>query len=306
MRVVFFGTLSPFSAGVFAALIAAGIEVSVVVVPALGAAVSEDAPVRALHPPRRPRRSLPLLNQPRASTVVGAAWSQGIPVLEAGDLNNPAFLSGLRGLRPEAICVACFPRILPAPLLAAPRLGCLNVHPSLLPELRGPAPLFWAFRDGLRATGVSIHLMTERLDRGDIIVREAIAIPTGILGEEMDRRCSRLGGELLVRALRGLAAGDAPRTPQSPGSGSYRGWPRPADFEAPTSWPARRAFTFIRGISDWAEPALVRLGSRRIAVRSAVAFSGAGTLPAPCVPEGGELLVQFAPGTLRIVPRRER
>lgn len=306
MRVVFFGTLSPFSAGVFAALIAAGIEISAVVVPPLGAAVSGDAPVRALHPPRNPQRSLPLLNQSRGESAVSEGWSRGVPVLEAGDLSNPAFLSTLRELRPEAICVACFPRILPATVLATPRLGCLNVHPSLLPELRGPAPLFWAFRGGRETTGVSIHFMTERLDGGDIILQEAIAIPPGVPGDELDRHCSRLGGELLVRALRGLAAGDAPRTPQPPGSGSYRGWPGPSDFEAATSWPARRALTFIRGVSDWTEPALIRLGSRRIPVRSAVEFSDTGTLPAPCVPEGGELLVQFAPGTLRIVPLRDR
>jgi methionyl-tRNA formyltransferase len=178
-------------------------------------------------------------------------------------------------------------------------LGCLNVHPSLLPENRGPAPLFWTFREGADSTGVSVHLMTGELDAGDIVEQGVVAAPEGISGEEMDRRCSELGGALLVRSVRGLAAGTAIKRPQAPHRASYNGWPVAADFEVPVSWTARRAFRFIRGVSDWGTPPVILVNDERFRVRAALSYAEGQFLPVPYVRDGSELRVQFTPGVLR-------
>ena len=78
----------------------------------------------------------------------------------------------------DAITVACFSRKLPASVLRLPRLGCLNVHPSLLPAHRGPDPLFWIYHDGDETGGVTIHLMDEGFDTGPIVLRETVPCPT--------------------------------------------------------------------------------------------------------------------------------
>src|SRR6185503_3137322 len=114
----------------------------------------------------------------------------------------------------DAIAVACFSRRLPASLLRLPRLGCLNVHPSLLPAHRGPDPLFWIFHDGDEAGGVTIHLMDEGFDTGPIVLQENVALSDDMTVAELDRTCARLGGELLAEALFGLAAGTIQPEPQ--------------------------------------------------------------------------------------------
>ena len=106
---------------------------------------------------------MPLLATQSDQNIVALATERNIPVWEVGDLRASATRETLAGYAPDALCVACFARKLPASLLALPRLGALNVHPSLLPDNRGPDPLFWTFWRGDEATGVTIHLMDERL-----------------------------------------------------------------------------------------------------------------------------------------------
>src|SRR5204862_1767507 len=107
------------------------------------------------------------------------------------------------------ICVACFSQRIPRIILDLPRLGCLNVHPSLLPANRGPVPLFWTFREGHQQTGVTIHLMNEGMDTGDILAQEPIEVPSGISYAQLELQCATLGGKLLARTVwvsyRGLA-----------------------------------------------------------------------------------------------------
>src|SRR6185312_10369836 len=103
--------------------------------------------------------------------------------------------------------VACFSRRLPGTLLRLPRLGCLNVHPSLLPAHRGPDPLFWIFHDGDETGGVTIHLMDEGFDTGPIVLQENVALSDDTTEAVLDLVCARRGGELLAEALFELAAG---------------------------------------------------------------------------------------------------
>src|SRR5689334_21622986 len=141
MRVVMFGMACAASAPPLTALLAAGIEIPLLVIgerrPTAGVVAPGDSPPERL------------------------ARDAGIPVVR-GHRIDAALVDALRRLAPDAIAVACFPFRLPPPLLALPPLGCPNVHPSLLPRGRGPEPIFWTLRRGERETGATVFRMDGR------------------------------------------------------------------------------------------------------------------------------------------------
>jgi methionyl-tRNA formyltransferase len=224
----YFGTTGEFSIPPLEALLADGLTVCGVVMPAAGGLASA-APIIRRRPASVARSHIPMLTPFMNRTIAQIAWERDIPVIEVGRLSSPETLETLAALRPDAICVACFPQRLPRAVLAMPPLGCLNVHPSLLPAYRGPSPGYWVLRNGERQTGVTIHLMDERLDTGDILAQRAFAVPPGITPDALEQQCAVLGGPLLAQAVRALAAGTAVRTPQDPARASYYSWPAEDD-----------------------------------------------------------------------------
>jgi methionyl-tRNA formyltransferase len=293
LRVLYLGTPGELSRGPLLALLDAGFLVCGVAVPA----GDSGAPIARLAP-ERPRSPLPLANPYLSPGIVQIAWQRGIPAFAVGRLASQAAAKTLAGLRPDVACVACFPRRIPPALLRLPPRGWLNVHPSLLPAHRGPAPLFWAFRAGEREIGVTVHFMDERFDTGDIAAQEPLGLPDGVSGAEADHLCAALGGQLLVSVLRGMRAGTLKRRAQPPG-GSYGGWPTPADWAISTGWPARRAFNFMRGTDDWGHPYLVEAGGARLLLTSALEYAPDAELGAPYLRAGREVAIQFTPGVLR-------
>ena len=148
----------------------------------------------------------------------------------------------------DLFALASYGRILPAALLAIPRLGSLNVHPSLLPKHRGATPIQTALRDGERHTGVSIMLMDASMDTGDIVFQERVEIlPDETYGELHDRLAA-LGAEMLGRALDRAAAGPLPHHPQQ-GTASMTAPIRKDDLAIEWSWPAQRIVDHVRAYS---------------------------------------------------------
>ncbi len=308
-RVVYFGMFGVLSRAPLAALLDAGVDVRAVVVPPRGDDAPSGVAVRRLLPPAdfgARSRSLPeLLRQ----TVVELAWERDIPVLEVGRLSGPGSreaLDTLAGLRPDLVAVSCFPSRFPPELLALPPLGCLNLHPSLLPANRGPDPLFWTFREGFERTGVTVHLMDGGLDSGPIVAQEGFELSDGLTASELELRCAALGGELLVEAVRGLAGGMVAPVPQDEARASVYGFPTPGDFVVTPDRPARWAFNFIRGTAGWGRPHVLDLGGdrgdrgARAAVAAARAYDPGAILGAPFLREGDELRAQCSPGVLTV------
>jgi methionyl-tRNA formyltransferase len=297
LRIVYLGMLGEFSAAPLAALLADGVHVVGVIVPAAKPPEAPaGAPIAKIPPP--PRRSpLPIANPYLTHSAVHIAWEHNIAAFEVSRLDDLETLSTLADLRPDVACVACFPKRIPAPLLALPPLGFLNLHPSLLPAYRGPAPQFWAFRNGERTIGVTIHFMDEGLDTGDIAAQAPIDLPDGISGTEADRMCAARGARLLVEVIQALRRDTLSRRKQ-PGGGEYYPWPSPDDFTINTAWPARRAFNFMRGTAEWGQPYVVEVGGARLALRSAIAYTADETIGTPYVRSGREVWVQFTPGVL--------
>lgn len=295
MKVVYFGMRGQFSRIPFEHLLEADIDIEAVVVPGAGS----GPPVCELTPP--PSQSeLALQTRFLMPTVVQRAWERGIPVFEVGGLTAPAVYEVLAGYEPAAICVACFDRRIPTALRSLPRYGCLNVHPSLLPAHRGPAPLFWAVRAGERETGVTIHFVDAGLDSGDILLQASIAIPDGIFGHELEARCAARGGELLVAALHALEAGTATPRPQPEAPASYEPWPSADDFHISTDRSARWAFNFIRGVDHWDIVPVLLVAGREVQICEAISFDPQAVLGRLWRREGGRLWVQCRPGVLEV------
>ncbi len=127
---------------------------------------------------------------------------------------NEEFLNEIKKLNPDVICVVAYGKILPQELLNIPKLGCINVHGSLLPKYRGAAPIQWAVLNGDKTTGITTMYMDSGMDTGDIILKKEVEINDDETTGELWNNLSKIGGELLVETLKLVEEGKAPRQKQ--------------------------------------------------------------------------------------------
>lgn len=274
-RVLFFGMQCAFSLPILTAMVESGSDVCAMVLPLSPLIGSTQPAIRRREQSRAMRSPLVLANMPAQSSLMQLAWTRQIPVWEVHRLSDPETIATLAAYQPDIICVACFPRRIPRVIRELARLGCLNVHPSLLPHNRGPVPLFWEFREGHKTTGVTVHLMEEEMDSGDILVQEAIEIPDGISYGQLELRCALRGGVLLVRAIRELYEGCAIRTSQDQMQSSEHSFPTHEDFVVSVEeWDARHVYNFICGVGGWDGPVELCLGGgEHLSVQEAISYS---------------------------------
>ena len=268
------GMMGNFSHPPLHALLENGIEVCAVIIPATQAPGLELPAIRKHEQLRTARSMLPLLHSSQHTSILQLAWERDIPVWEVHRLSDPQTVSMLSAYSADIICVACFSQRIPRVILDLPRLGCFNVHPSLLPANRGPAPLFWTFREGLQQTGVTIHLINEGMDTGDILSQEPIEVPSGISYAELELQCAALGGELLARAVWDMHTGIAAPVPQAEAHSSYHPFPSEEDFVVDvTKWTARHIYDFVCGVASWGGPVTLQAGNESFIVQEAISYS---------------------------------
>src|SRR3989442_4261324 len=194
MRVVFFRT-PEFAVPSLEALLGEGFDV-----------------VAAVTQPDKPQgRSRSTAVPPPVKT---AAEADDVPVLQPERPSDPVFIERLRALAPDVGVVVAYGHILKPDLLALPRRGMINLHPSLLPELRGAAPVEWAILNGLQQTGVTIMRMDEGLDSGPILLQIPHDIDLDVTGGELSEHLAELGAQALIEALGLLEQGLAKPVPQ--------------------------------------------------------------------------------------------
>ena len=272
-RALFFGMQGNFSAPFLTALLDSGIEVAAVVIPASPLPGTSLPAIQRRERPRSPRTILPIANSSLHSSILQTAWARGLPVWEVQRLADTETLGTLAAYRPDVICVACFSLRIPRPLIDLPRLGCLNAHPSLLPANRGPVPLFWTFREGYETTGVTIHLIDEGMDSGDILAQVPVLVPDGISYDALELQCIMQGKILLVHTVWNLYTGRAVRTPQDSAKSTYHPFPTDKDFSiVAEEWTARHIYNFVRGINSWENPILLQSGEKIFRVQDAIAY----------------------------------
>lgn len=128
--------------------------------------------------------------------------------------NNEEFLNTVKKINPDLICVVAYGKILPKELLEIPKMGCINVHGSLLPKYRGAAPIQWAVLNGDKKTGITTMYMNEGMDTGDMILKEEVQIGKNETTGELWERLSKIGAKLLVETVEKIEDGTAPREKQ--------------------------------------------------------------------------------------------
>lgn len=232
-------------------------------------------------------------------TIADIGAAAELPVLHTRDA-EPDALQWIAAHSPEFLIVACLPWYLPQSWLMLPRRGCLNVHPSLLPRYRGPAPLFWQFRNNETETGVSVHYMTGSADAGDVICQQPWRFADGIDYDTANAELARLGAQLLLKLLRPGVIDMPVATRQDETMASYFGWPGADDFRISTSWPARRAFNFIRGAGAWHRPFHIYGPDLSVWVRKAIDFDDRASQAPPLATHAGLPCIRFRPGVVRV------
>ena len=144
------------------------------------------------------------------------AIEKNIPVFQPEKVrNNPEIIDTIKKLNPDVICVVAYGKILPKELLDIPKLGCINVHGSLLPQYRGAAPIQWAVLNGDKVTGITTMYMDVGMDTGDMILKQEVQIGEDETTGELWNRLSIIGGKLLVETLELIEKNKAPREKQS-------------------------------------------------------------------------------------------
>ncbi len=151
-----------------------------------------------------------------ASSVKEYAQNKGLKIYQPEKIRkNIEFIEEIKNLNPDVICVVAYGKILPKEILEIPKLGCINVHGSLLPKYRGAAPIQWAVLNGDKKTGVTTMYMDEGMDTGDMILKEEVEIGEDETTGELWQKLSKTGGKLLVKTLKEIENGTAPRQKQS-------------------------------------------------------------------------------------------
>ncbi|MGD8573547.1 MAG: methionyl-tRNA formyltransferase [Gammaproteobacteria bacterium] len=187
----------------------------------------------------------------RPSPVKQRALEQGLPVCQPATLRLAEARRELAAFAPDLMIVVAYGLLLPADVLTLPRLGCLNIHASLLPRWRGAAPIQRAILAGDAETGISIMRMDEGLDTGPVLLARATPIGAGETGGELHDRLSRLGAEALIDALQGLVTGRLEPVIQDDRQASYA---RKLDkSEALVDWrePAEQIALAVRAFNPW-------------------------------------------------------
>ena len=187
------------------------------------------------------------------SPVKECALAHDLPVYQPVRIRKePEFIQTLRDMQPDVIVVVAFGQILPKEILDIPRLGCVNVHASLLPKFRGAAPIQWSIIDGEEVTGVTTMLMDAGLDTGDMLLKAEIPMDPKETGGSLHDKLAAVGGELLEKTLIGLEAGTiVPEKQDDSQAGEYA---RMLDKELghiDFNQPAVVIERLIRGLNPW-------------------------------------------------------
>ena len=163
--------------------------------------------------PDRPKgRGMKLI----ASPVKQYAEDRGMKIYQPKKVKeNTEFIEELKRQNPDVICVVAYGKILPKEVLEIPKYGCINLHGSLLPKYRGAAPIQWSILNGDKTTGVTTIYMDEGMDSGDMILKKEVEIGENETTGELWDRLSNIGADLLVKTLKEIENGTAPREKQS-------------------------------------------------------------------------------------------
>ncbi|MEK6647247.1 MAG: methionyl-tRNA formyltransferase [Candidatus Firestonebacteria bacterium] len=189
--------------------------------------------------------------QLKAPLIKEVALELKLPVFQQDSVNTPEFLSKLKTLVPELIVVVSFGQILSNEVLNYPKNSCINLHPSLLPKYRGPAPIQWAIANGEKTTGVTTIFLIDAVDSGDIMLQRSVDIKFTDTYEILSERLAEEGAILLKETIGLIKNGNVPRIKQDNSLGTYA--PLLKRFNSAIDWnkSAIEIYNLIRAFNPW-------------------------------------------------------
>ena len=186
------------------------------------------------------------------SPVKECAVAHNIEVMQPTKVRLPEYVEKLKEYNADVFVVCAFGQILSKEILDMPRLGCINIHASLLPKYRGAAPIQWSILNGDEKTGVTIMQMDEGLDTGNMIIQKEIEIAPDETGESLFDKLSMLGAEMISEVLAKEPSGDRyESTPQGEGDGFYARMLTKEDGLIDWDKPGKEIGNYIRGLYSW-------------------------------------------------------
>ena len=225
---------------------------------------------------------------PKADLLARIAGHLGRPVEVAADVNVPAFARCLSRYEPDVMIMASFDQILSPPLLNIPRLGWMNIHPSLLPRHRGPEPIYWTIVQGDRESGITLHWTVQRIDAGPILAQRRVSVAPDDTSGTLCKRLVMAGLQALDETLGRLSAGDVHATVPDLSQGSYE----PPVQKAELDWdqPYMVIERLVRAGQPDQPPAFTYDGERRYVLAMRQTGDSSGEPPGILKSSDGELL----------------
>ena len=278
MRLVFCGT-PQFAVPTLEAVIAAGHEVALVVT----------------QPDRAAGRGMELQVPP----VKRVAVEHGLPVVQPEKIrSNAEFRALLEGIRPDAILVVAYGRIIPQWMLDLPRFGCINLHGSLLPKYRGAAPIQWAVANGELVTGVTTMRLDAGLDTGDLLLAQVVPVALEETAADVYEGLAAVGAGLMVESLCGLADGSLYAQAQDHSLATLAPILKREDGLIDFSRTAKQVYDRWRGFQPWPGAHTVLRGKKLIVHRMHLVERPLGAEECMLVVRGDSMFVGCGEGTM--------
>ena len=246
--------------------------------------------------------------KPTPPPVKVAAERLGLPLQQPLKIREPAAIDALRATQPDVIIVVAYGQILPKSVLEIPRLGCINVHTSLLPRWRGAAPIQYAILHGDHETGVTTMYVDEHMDTGDIILQRAQLIHADDTSATLHDRLAKLGADLLVETVGLIVEGKAPRAKQDETRATYAKKITKDDGRIDWTRSAVEIERQVRGFNPW-PGTHTRLGDLLLKVWKVEVAEGVSGNPGELLPDfivatsqGGVRLQEIQPANSKRMP----
>jgi methionyl-tRNA formyltransferase len=230
------------------------------------------------------------------TAVKEAALAAGLPVYQPEKIRSESAHEFFRRASADCVVIIAYGQIIPASLIAIPRLGWINLHGSLLPKYRGAAPIAWAIVNGETRTGLTTMQIDAGLDTGPMLLRAETEIGADETAPELSARLSEIGAPLVAQTLRGLAAGTVVATPQDSSQATLARPLKKEDGRVDWRLPARAIYNRIRGLQPWPGAFTVFRG-QKCAIWGRPAESIASTEPGTLELRGAELFAACGEGT---------
>ncbi|HUZ46528.1 MAG TPA: methionyl-tRNA formyltransferase [Terriglobia bacterium] len=237
------------------------------------------------------------------SPVKEAAQRHGIEVYQPAKLKGPEVQAFLSKYRPDAIVVVAYGHLIPQWMIDLPRLGCINLHGSILPKYRGAAPLAWAIIRGEKETGVTTMKIDAGMDTGDMLLVRREPILDDDTTESLGQRLSVMGADLMLETLRKLERGEIIPQPQDSTLATLAPRLKKSDGRIDWTQPAADLALRVRGLAPWPGSYTTFRGKNLHIWRAqaTAAPAGAELAPGTAVTDGGKLAVAAGAGTLLVL-----